>query len=279
MKIMTPIKWTGSKRHQVEDIISHFPKKSTDRYFEPFIGGGSVLLHLLRNRVFKSYFVSDINPDLIALWVAIQNEPVKLSSSYYSLHKDFNTVRNLPDKWDRGIHEHRKNFFYNVRKKFNETRATELFFFLLRTCMNGLVRYNLKNEFNSSCHYSRPGMDPAEVNKLIVETCVLIQDVKFTCCNYDAIKPKVNDFVYLDPPYFNTGPMYYGEIKSEEFFKWISDLKCDWALSLNGKHEDSDNTYDVPKIYKTHMYLKSGNSSFGRMKGKTRMVQESLYLS
>lgn len=36
------IKWSGSKRHQVNDLIKHF-LINIDTYYEPFIGGGSMM--------------------------------------------------------------------------------------------------------------------------------------------------------------------------------------------------------------------------------------------
>ena len=41
------IKWSGSKRSQAEKIISYFP--NYDTYYEPFIGGGSIMYHINKN--------------------------------------------------------------------------------------------------------------------------------------------------------------------------------------------------------------------------------------
>ncbi len=40
------IKWSGSKRSQASRLIGLFPK--FDTYYEPFLGGGSVLYHVLK---------------------------------------------------------------------------------------------------------------------------------------------------------------------------------------------------------------------------------------
>ena len=42
----TIIKWTGSKRYQAPCIVDKF-HKTINTYFEPFLGGGSVLGELL----------------------------------------------------------------------------------------------------------------------------------------------------------------------------------------------------------------------------------------
>ena len=52
-------------------------------------------------------------------------------------------------------------------------------------------------------------------------------------------------------------------------------------MSYDGKSGDNDNTFDVPKdLYDEHLYIRSGNSSFKRIIGKSRdsIVYESLYI-
>ena len=78
MKFQPVIKWSGSKRSQSEEIIKRFPKK-IDTYYEPFIGGGSILFQLLNSDIeVKEYICSDINEELIALWNIIKEEPYEL---------------------------------------------------------------------------------------------------------------------------------------------------------------------------------------------------------
>ena len=69
------IKWSGSKRSQAEKILEFFPKE-IDTYYEPFCGGCSVLRRLLDSDIkVKNYVCSDLNQDLINLWIEIKNHP------------------------------------------------------------------------------------------------------------------------------------------------------------------------------------------------------------
>ena len=78
MKFQPVIKWTGSKRSQSEYIISLFPKQ-IETYYEPFVGGGSILMQLLLSDIkVGRYICSDINKDLIGLWDTIKQNPVAL---------------------------------------------------------------------------------------------------------------------------------------------------------------------------------------------------------
>ena len=58
MKFKPVIKWSGSKRGQSEKIVSYFPKE-INIYYEPFLGGGSVMFQLLNTldiKVNKYFF-------------------------------------------------------------------------------------------------------------------------------------------------------------------------------------------------------------------------------
>ena len=55
MKFQPVIKWSGSKRSQSEEIIKRFPKQ-IDTYYEPFLGGGSVLFQLMNSNIEVNYY-------------------------------------------------------------------------------------------------------------------------------------------------------------------------------------------------------------------------------
>ncbi len=58
------IKWTGSKRSQAKKISKFFPKFK--RYFEPFLGGGSVMYYASERSV-NGCLASDLYTPLIDL--------------------------------------------------------------------------------------------------------------------------------------------------------------------------------------------------------------------
>ena len=74
--IKPPIKWVGGKTQIIDDIISKFPSKFNN-YHEIFLGGGSVLLALLKmieNKQIKvtgKIYAYDINETLINLYTNI----------------------------------------------------------------------------------------------------------------------------------------------------------------------------------------------------------------
>lgn len=246
-----------------------------DTYYEPFIGGGSVMFQLLHSNIKVNKIVcSDINGDLISLWNTIKDNPYTLFSEYERMWNELN----IDDNIDR-----RKEYFYKIRREFNQSRDPFKFLFLSRTCTNGLIRYNSKGEFNTSLHFTRKGINPKRLYEIITDWANKLNDrnVVFKQIPFNEIQTNEDDFVYADPPYAKTKGIYYGGINMNDLWKWLRNLECSYALSFDGKTNYNDNTYKVPTdLYNKHIYIKSGNSALSRvLTGKTHVnVQESLYI-
>lgn len=268
------IKWSGSKCSQSTEILKYFPRQ-IKTYYEPFCGGASMLRALLDSNIKCERFVaSDINNDLISLWNLIKSNPDMIAYKYDIYWRYLNKDNDVDRK---------RRYFEIIRERFNKLREPEDFFFIMRTTTNGMPRYNKNGDFNNSFHLTRNGIEPGRMESILYEWSNLLREknVEFIHQSYDAIKPEEGDFVYLDPPYANTKGMYYGSIDNDHLFDFLRGLPCSWAMSYNGISGDTDNTFDVPSdVFDSHEYIKSGNSSFKRIKesDKDAMVYESLYL-
>lgn len=280
IKFQPVIKWSGSKRSQCEDILEYFPQ-TINTYYEPFCGGCSMLMGLMNSDIFvKRYVCSDINKDLIALWEKVKYSPDEIYESYVKLWEELNK--------DNDIYRKRK-FFEEQRDIYNKTHDPLVFFFIMRTTTNGMPRYNQKGEFNNSFHVTRNGIKPELLKPILTEWSEKLRknNVEFVHRSYEEIlgEVKEGDFIYMDPPYFNTKGMYFGGIDFESFFVFlenVSKMNVRFALSFDGKSGNVDNTYNIPNdCYRRHLYIKSGNSSFKRTIGKDKnaIVYESLYLN
>lgn len=279
-KFQPVIKWSGSKRSQCEDILGYFPQ-SIDTYYEPFCGGCSMLMGLINSEIsVKRYVCSDINGDLIALWNKVKDYPDDIYNSYVTLWNELNKDNDIDRK---------RKFFEEQRRIYNENHDPLVFFFIMRTTTNGMPRYNQKGEFNNGFHITRDGIKPEMLKPILYEWSEKLRknNVEFIHRSYEEIidEIKEGDFIYMDPPYFNTKGMYFGGIDFESFFGFLEDVSkknVRFALSFDGKSGDVDNTYSVPEMcYRRHLYIKSGNSSFKRTIGKDKnaIVYESLYLN
>lgn len=266
MRIQPVIKWSGSKRSQVDEILRHLP--TFNRYFEPFIGGGSMLYAVNHN----PSFCGDLCVPLIDLWNLIKNEPEYLAESYRL-------------NWEKLIKEGGEAY-YQIRESFNKDRKAENFLFLSRTCANGLIRFNSKGEFNSPFHLTRNGIKPDTFRKIVLDWSNRIQNAQFQCGDYQETTKEAQkgDFIYLDPPYFNTKGMYGEKMDFERFLNFLEDLnqkEIKFALSYDGVRDEEELKVNLPKeLFKRHFLIKSGNSSFNRLfSGKNKNVSESLYLN
>jgi DNA adenine methylase len=247
-------------------------------YYEPFCGGCSVLYQLMVSdeKFARDFVCSDTNPDLIDLWNVVKDNPEELFDEYSRMWSKMQSIDN------KGM---KRAYFEEIRNEFNKTRNPMLFFFIMRTCTNGIPRYNKHKEFNGTLHLTRDGIKPKRLQPVIMDWSELlnVNEVTFRCCDYKDIFEEVEegDFLYLDPPYDNTRiNRYFGRVVFDDFFnqlRLLNTMDIKFVLSFDGK---SNGSLVVPiDCYINKVYIDSKNSSFRRTKeGMTNKdVFESLY--
>jgi len=205
------IKYCGGKTRLLPYIIENLPTKQFNNYFEPFVGGGSVLFELLskdlKYNCNREYTVSDINENLINCYEVIKSN---IDELIIELEKDIYT--NNSESYYKC-----RDRFNNI--KFNETNLIEkaaLFIYLNKCGYNGMYRENSKGKYNIPFGKMK--------NPKICDTRVLRKDteglrnVNIACCEYSSILELVekDDFVYLDPPYHETFTDYTNNKFNEE---------------------------------------------------------------
>nr|WQM86861.1 DNA methyltransferase [Marseillevirus cajuinensis] len=185
-------------------------------YYEPFVGGGSILLGLLRKveegeiRVKGKIFASDKNRDLIFLYRNIQKRPEKLVRHLEELTEKFRSCKTMKGERNAMTEEEalesQEAFYYWIRKNFNSernrksTKVSAMFLWLNKTCFRGVYREG-PNGFNVPFgHYKNPQIFDREH---ILEVSRLFRDVEFSVSCFSDVLEGVGqkDFVYLDPPY------------------------------------------------------------------------------
>lgn len=261
------IKWTGSKRTVAPIIGKMIPR--TSRYFDPFVGGGAILPF----RKSTEAHCGDIIPELIDLWSLIKKTPHEVLSEY-SL------------RWRR-LQTDGHEYFYEIRKHFNSTRNPHDLLFLSRTCVNGLIRFNSKSEFNNSFHHGRPGIHPSRLKRILDEWHQVVKGTSFYVADYRELleRTRESDFVFLDPPYNGTVGRYLPlKFNMKEFFEEIHKLnskKVLWILTLDGKAGSRDYQNRPPDyLFKKMVILNTGNSTFTKvMRKSVDRVEESVYLN
>lgn len=188
-KLIAPVvKWVGGKRQLLPEIQKYIPQ-NVSTYYEPFVGGGAVLLHLQPSKA----VINDINEELINLYIVIKTNIEELIEDL-KRHKNeadyYYTIRELDRDRER---------YENLT---NVQRASRIIY-LNKTCYNGLFRVNQQGEFNTPFgRYKNPNIINEEVLRA-VNNYFNEAEITFKCGDFEeAVKGiRKGSFVYLDPPY------------------------------------------------------------------------------
>ena len=260
------LKWTGSKRSQAVRIAALAPR--FDRYFEPFLGGGALLYLLGR----PGAVGGDIFTPLISFWTMVRDEPERLIADYAG-------------QW-AALQADLPGYYYVVRERFNRHRRPEDLNFLMRTCVNGIVRLSRKGDFNNSFHLSRRGMRPTRFADAVRLWTRRVRGIDFRVSDFEETTADAvsGDFVYFDPPYARNKDRYIADLDLDRFFRVLEDLnrrEVKWALSFDGCRGSTLYDGAVPgSVYRRKQSLNSGYSAVSKvLNGPVEMVTESLYLN
>lgn len=186
---MTPfVKWAGGKGQLVDRIKARMPAEF-GRYYEPFVGGGALLMAIAPERG----CINDVNPALINTYRAIRDCPSDLVSLINSM--DSVTCFNA--------------FYKACREEYNKliaagqynAQTAALFIFLNKHCFNGLYRVNGKGEFNVPWNKKESGSSISVEN--ILELSDFLKGIEIRCGDFeDAVQDaQPGDFIFFDSPY------------------------------------------------------------------------------
>lgn len=196
------IKWVGGKTQlisQLDNLLpSHFEDTNGVTYIEPFVGGGAMLFYMLQHYPnIKRAVINDINPDLITCYRTVRDYPEQLLESLRDIQNAYNELR---------TEDGRKSFYLAVRDRYNEKNLdpienTTKFFFLNRTCFNGLYRVNKKGLFNVPFGKY---INPQIYDEVTIRAdSKLLQRVEILNGDFESTFEYANGFTlfYFDPPY------------------------------------------------------------------------------
>lgn len=229
------LKWVGGKR-QLLDYINKYKPKTFKRYYEPFVGGGSVFMSLQHPQT----SVGDYNEELINTYEVVRDKVDELIS-ILRIHDNNNSEEYFYKlrEWDRNG---------TIEKKSNIERAAR-FIYLNKTCYNGLFRVNSQGQFNVPYgRYKKPNI----VNEAILQATSMFLNknkIKIFCGDFsETVKSaERGDFIYFDPPY---APL-------------VEDTQSFTGYTLNGfGYEEQERLRDLfVELDKKGCYVMLSNSS------------------
>lgn len=177
------LKWAGGKTQLLGPITRALPARIRT-YFEPFIGGGAVFFSMAAERRFERAVLGDRNPDLMAVYRALQ--------------ADVDAVIE-----ELGKLGHSEDEYYRIRESRPRTlaRRAARIIYLNKTGYNGLYRVNRSGGYNVPFgRYKRPNICD-EPNLRAV--AAVLRDVQLEVADFEELcrAARPGDAVYFDPPY------------------------------------------------------------------------------
>jgi DNA adenine methylase len=185
------IKWAGGKRQLLAELDRRIPS-CWETYYEPFIGGGALLVHLENKGVLTKGVISDLNSELINLYRVVQDTPGALITALANeeFQNDEDSYKKMKERFNTSIGD--------------PARAIEraaLLIYLNKHGFNGLWRVNRKGKFNVPFGSYKKRSIPSDTS--ILKFSAMLEKVKIVNKDFaTAVRTaKKGDFIYFDPPY------------------------------------------------------------------------------
>nr|WP_307361940.1 Dam family site-specific DNA-(adenine-N6)-methyltransferase [Curtobacterium flaccumfaciens] len=259
------IRWPGSKRLLLRQLLELVPARVAT-YYEPFLGGGSLLLALRPQQA----VIGDVLDPLMAAWAAVKSDPDALLAQL--------------DRWPFN-----RDFYMKLRaeERRNPIEKAARFLYLNRGAYGGIWRVNSRGLFNV------PWADPKtpslldEVNLREVSAYLNKAEVQLMCVDWQEVtrNASAGDLVFLDPPYSKGRAQRPFVEYNQTSFSWDSQVElANEALRLreNGASVLVTNSShpDVPHLYPGFRMIDvTRHSSLGSHKHSSKVITERIFSS
>jgi len=190
--LKTPLRYPGGKSRACTKMDQYFPDlREYTEFREPFLGGGSVAIHISKKYPNLKITVNDLYEPLINFWTQLQQFGVELSdklSDYKSTHPDPETAKELFLECKEAI---------NNRSLDSIERAAA--FYIVNKCsFSGLTESSSFSQQASMSNFSMRGIEK------LPEYQTIISNWHINGYSYEHLMENdIHDglFMYLDPPY------------------------------------------------------------------------------
>ncbi len=213
ISIRSPLRYPGGKSRAVKKIVEYFPD-NLDTLASPFFGGGSVELACAAKGV-QVYGYDGFEP-LVNFWQATIEDAYELAQLVL-----------------RQYHPLTRTKFYALQKRFytlsDRAEQAAAFFALNRSSFSGTT-------LSGGMSPGHPRFNESAIERL---GNIKLRNLRVEHADFkDSLARHENDFLYLDPPYANSGNLYGNNGNMHDGFdhQGLADiLTCrdGWVLSYN----------------------------------------------
>ena len=215
----TPLRYPGGKSRACTKMDQYFPDlRDYVEFREPFLGGGSVAIHISKKYPHLKITVNDLYEPLINFWLQLQESGKELEENiknYKSTHPEPISARELFNESKKRVND----------QNFDSLERASAFYIVNKCSFSGLTESSSFSQQASISNFSMRGIEK------LSGYSELITNWNITNNTYeDLIENEIHDdiFMYLDPPYDIKDNLYgkKGEMhKSFDHDKFADD--CD----------------------------------------------------
>ena len=196
--LKTPLRYPGGKSRACTKMDPYFPDlREYKEYREPFLGGGSVAIHITKKYPHLDIWVNDFYEPLVNFWTTLRDDG-------YSLYKRLQELKSrYPDPASA------KGLFLEAKELVNDYTQPTLYracaFYIINKCsFSGLTESSSFSKQASVSNFSMRGIEK------LPGYGEIIQNWKITNLSYEQLlTDNKSVFTYLDPPY-DIGSNLYG---------------------------------------------------------------------
>jgi len=190
--LKTPLRYPGGKSRACTKLDQFLPDlREYDEYREPFLGGGSVALHITKKYPHLKVWVNDLYEPLVNFWQVLQKDGVTMRNKLLELKT------RCPDPASARV-------LFQESKQYLDNNNTDslwraVSFYIVNKCsFSGLTESSSFSKQASDNNFSFRGIEKLpEYSKLIAKWHI-------TNLTYEELFDESSErhaFVYLDPPY------------------------------------------------------------------------------
>ena len=188
----TPLRYPGGKSRACTKMDQYFPDlRDYVEFREPFLGGGSVAIHISKKYPHLKITVNDLYEPLVNFWLQLQESGKELEENiknYKSTHPEPISARELFNESKKRVND----------QKFDSLERASAFYIVNKCSFSGLTESSSFSQQASISNFSMRGIEK------LSGYSELITNWNITNNTYeDLIENEIHDdiFMYLDPPY------------------------------------------------------------------------------
>ena len=194
----TPLRYPGGKSRACVKMDQYIPDlRDFKEYREPFLGGGSVAIHITKKYPHLNVWVNDLYEPLVNFWKTLQDDG-------HALYKRLQELKSrYPDPASA------KGLFLEAKDIVNDYAQPNLYracsFYIINKCsFSGLTESSSFSRQASDNNFSMRGIEKLQGYTQIIKKW------KITNWSYESLLTNNESvFTYLDPPY-DIGSNLYG---------------------------------------------------------------------